>query len=267
MRAGRGTRDDARSDRDRTRELAEVQRIACLASWEWDIVADRVIWSPELFELFGVDPLEYEPSFERFLEQVHPDDRLSVEGAIVRACAGDAGPFRIVHRAVRPDGGERLLLCRAQVFRDAKGAATRMVGATLDLTDLQSLGDELSSRHQQMVAAEEVAGTGSWEWDVAADRISWSAGMYRIFGRARGELATTRAGFFQLVHPEDREDRAAKLDALLEEGESLATQLRIIRPDGAVRWLSMRSRLTRDRAGRPRRLIGVCRDITAERAD
>ena len=68
-----------------------------------------------------------------------------------------------------------------------------MVGATLDLSDLQEVAEEVRASHEQLRSAEELAGVGSFEYDASADRVTWSEGMYRLFGLRTGDFDGTFA--------------------------------------------------------------------------
>ena len=88
----------------REQQLAEAQRVANLGSWEWDIAADRVAWSDELYRIFGLKPHELEPTYEGYLAHVHPDDVAVVNGWVGGALTGGE-PFEGDHRVIR-SGGE-----------------------------------------------------------------------------------------------------------------------------------------------------------------
>lgn len=59
--------------------LREAQQLARLGSWEWDIRANVVTWSDELFRIYGLAPQSMRPTCEDFLQRVHPDDRVDVD--------------------------------------------------------------------------------------------------------------------------------------------------------------------------------------------
>lgn len=109
---------------------------AAVARWEWDILADRVTWSDELYRMYGLEPREFRASYQAFIERVHPDDRERV-GAIVGQALRDGKPFAFEHRLVRPDGTIRVLHARGAVERAADGQMTRMHGTTQDVTPVQ----------------------------------------------------------------------------------------------------------------------------------
>lgn len=250
--------------RRREAQLAEAQAIAKVGSWEWDVVADEVTWSAEFYEMLGMDPALVTPTYEGFIELIHPDDRAAAEGALQRALEGGEA-YAVAHRLIRADGGERMMICRGRVDRDLDGTPLRMVGASLDLTEYMGVATELRVSHDQLMAAEEVAGSGSFEWDPATDEVRWSAGMYRIFGLRRDEFDGTFHGYLRLVHPDDRASRFGNIERLLAEGDAFTAEHRIRRGDGRVRWLSSRISVERDTNGDARRVIGVCRDVTDER--
>jgi len=245
-------------------DLALLSELARVAGWDWDVPNDELTWSRGLYELFGVDPETFEPTYERFIELVHPEDRGSVEAAIGRNLESGGSSYRIVHRIVRPDGGERLALCRARTFRDGAGRAVRMVGATLDLSDLQEVASEMRARLDHVVAAEELAGIGSFEWVVETDRTTWSQGLYRVFGLRPDEFVGTATAYFELIHPEDRDRQRSAIEQLLRDGDKRVDEYRIVRRDGEVRRVRSHISVERDGDGAPERVLGVCRDVTDE---
>ena len=65
----------------------------------------------------------------------------------------------------------------------------------------------------QLAEAQSIAKIGSWEWDVADDRVSWSDELYRIYGLDRTDLTPTYDGFLSRIHPDDRADVARAVEA------------------------------------------------------
>jgi PAS domain S-box-containing protein len=121
--------------------LAEAQALAHVGSWEWDIPANRVTWSDELFRLYGLEPRSVEVTFEAYLERVHPEDR-DRAAEIVRGAYTTREPFEFDHRLVRPDGSVRWSHSRGQVIADESGEPVRMLGTAQDVTERKRL-DEL----------------------------------------------------------------------------------------------------------------------------
>ena len=114
--------------------LAEAQRIAHVGVWEWDIRHDKVFWSDELYRIYGVSQSDYAPSYQGYLDRVHPDDREFV-AEVIEGAYRDGKPFDFDERIVRPDGTVRSLHSGGRVTMDAKRRPVRMLGVCHDVTD------------------------------------------------------------------------------------------------------------------------------------
>jgi PAS domain S-box-containing protein len=137
--------DIARKSEIRARqELVRAQSVSKTGNWVWDIVTNDLYWSDEIYRIFGLQPQEFEATYDAFLKVVHPDDRDSVDQAVRDAMAGEA-EYDMVHRLVRPDGTVRFVSEKSDVTRDEQGNAIKMVGTVQDITD-QKLAEDLSLR-------------------------------------------------------------------------------------------------------------------------
>ncbi len=118
--------------------LGEAQALAHIGSWEWDIGRDIVVWSEELYHVFGLDQDRPERlTYATYLGLVHPDDRqLADEG--VRRALEDGRPYSLEHRIVRPDGDERIVASRGRVVFDGRKPVT-MMGTGQDVTEARQV--------------------------------------------------------------------------------------------------------------------------------
>jgi PAS domain S-box-containing protein len=119
-------------------KLTEAQHIAKLGSWEWDILANKVRWSDELYHIFGLQPQEFGATYEAFLTCVHPEDRQLVESRVEQAFHDKTFPS-FDHRIIRPDGTIRVLQSNGRVFEDEAGRAIKIMGISLDITERKQL--------------------------------------------------------------------------------------------------------------------------------
>jgi PAS domain S-box-containing protein len=122
--------------------LAEAQALAQIGSYEYDLVTGKSIWSDELFRLLGFFPDEIEPTYERWLDCVHPDDR-AMAGQFTRDMIDGKRPeisdLRVVHR----DGGVSILQRRASEILDDAGNIVRLVGTMQEVTEQRRSETEL----------------------------------------------------------------------------------------------------------------------------
>ena len=125
--------------RERERRLASAQRLAHLGSWEWDVAADRMSWSDELYRILGLEPQELEAGLSGLLARVHPDDLPLVENAVLRTRTVHE-PYEIRHRVVRADGSVRFVEARGAVAAERAGTALRVHGTVRELVGTASDG-------------------------------------------------------------------------------------------------------------------------------
>jgi PAS domain S-box-containing protein len=118
---------------DPMQRLNEVEATAQLGSWSWDIEADVVSWSDELYRIYGLAPQSMPMSYGSFLELVHPDDRPALAEA-VRRCYLEGEPYVENHRVMLPDGRLRWHQGRGRVVM-VDGRPVRMFGTGQDITD------------------------------------------------------------------------------------------------------------------------------------
>ena len=131
--------------------------------------------------------------------------------------------------------------------------------------DPRSDGQRVANYQHCLRQAEELAEIGCFEWDVQENLVSWTDGLYKIFGLQPGEFPATFEGFLERVIPEDRKRVQVTIEQALESGGPFASIEQIRRHDGQIRFLESRGQVMTDAHGNAVRLVGVCRDITERR--
>lgn len=122
------------------RTLAITEQITHIGSWEWQLQADAVRWSDELYRIYGFAPQSRSITPEFFLSRVYPDDRERVQQG-VRQALERGGKFHWRERIVRPDGCVRLLDTVGEVL--AGEHTTSLLGTCRDVTDEQQRLDQV----------------------------------------------------------------------------------------------------------------------------
>ena len=115
-------------------QLSEAQRLANLGSWSWDLAKNRINWSDQLYGIYGLARGEFGGTFADFLNLIHPDDRAHVQTSLTHALK-TGRDFSHEERIIRGDGLVRHLHSVGEVVRDQDGAAVRMLGVCLDVTE------------------------------------------------------------------------------------------------------------------------------------
>lgn len=120
--------------------MVDTQGVAHLGTWEWDLSEPAATWSAELYRIYGLSPESYTPTYEKYLEMVHPDDRSRVMEATNRVFHEHV-PYSHDERIFRPDGSMRYLHTWAHPVLDESGKLVRLVGVCQDITE-QKLAEQ-----------------------------------------------------------------------------------------------------------------------------
>jgi signal transduction histidine kinase len=116
----------------------EVQEIANVGHWNWDMLKNKITWSNQLFNIFGQVPGEFEATYEALMEIIHPEDRKAFNEDVER-CIRKNELHDIVHRIVINNGEVKYVHQKGRAYYDVKNKPYRMSGTTQDVTkDVQS---------------------------------------------------------------------------------------------------------------------------------
>jgi signal transduction histidine kinase len=135
------------------------------------------------------------------------------------------------------------------------------VGAALDVTERLRTQERLARSEASMAEAQRVAHVGSFEWELATDRMTWSDEMYRIYGLGKCEFDGTFEAFLRRVAPADTVAvKSAFLD-ILRKPQAFAQEYRILRGT-EERRIHSRGQVLEDEHGHAQRLVGTSWDVT-----
>jgi len=137
-------------------------------------------------------------------------------------------------------------------------SVSAVVAAAIDRRETEQA---LRESDERLRLAMEAGRMGMWEWDLRNSKVIWSDSLERIHGLEPGEFPQTATGFFEFVHPDDRENVQQTITRALDSGFH-EIEYRVVLRDGSMRWLTTRGVLVSDDHGQPARMIGVCMDIT-----
>jgi PAS domain S-box-containing protein len=137
----------------------------------------------------------------------------------------------------------------------------------VEIGERKAAEDLLRRRERQLSEAQEVAGLGSWEWDLATGQITWSDEMYRIHGYEHDDRPVTFDRAIELVPAEDQARIRHQVEAAIRDRRRVlpAIDYRIDRADGERRILHGNARLTFGPDGSPARMNGTVQDVTERR--
>ncbi|MEZ3170117.1 PAS domain S-box protein [Halorubrum sp. RMP-47] len=151
---------DITEQRNRERELQKTQRRLKLALettetgvYEWDIETDDVVWDDSLEQVMGIEPGEFEGTFQAFADRVHPEDLPQVEEQIDHAVETES-MYRTEFRMKKADGDYQWVEARGRIIQDEGN--DRMIGVHRDITE-QKVQERALDRQRSLLKAQQEA--------------------------------------------------------------------------------------------------------------
>jgi PAS domain S-box-containing protein len=131
---------------DALRETSKRLRLALASAkagtWDWDIKTGDIEWSPQMFELFGLDPRTSSASFETWRKVVHPED-VELAGGRINQALKQRMQLDSDYRVVFPDGRVRWINAQGEGVYDDSGRPTQMIGTCQDISDRKQTEEQI----------------------------------------------------------------------------------------------------------------------------
>jgi len=251
--------------RDSQSRLAEAERLAHLGYWCFDLDSRTIAWSDEVFRIYGLDPLLAHPTYERLLEQTHPED-IPLFEENVRRCVAEGKPYEHEIRIFRPDGEMRHTLGKGEVSRDSSGRPAQIFGTVQDITERKRAEAALWEYQQflQLIM------------DSVPQAIFWKnqdlvyLGCNRNFAVAAGLKSTQDVigkTDYDLPWGETEGDWYRQCDRRVMDSDKPEYRFleTMLRHDGLPRWIETSKIPLHDASGNVVGILGAFDDITEQR--
>ncbi|WP_262266546.1 PAS domain S-box protein, partial [Microvirga yunnanensis] len=244
-----------------TRLQAAIDLVS-LSPYTWDPVTGALDWDARLKAMWGLPP-DAPVDHEVWLSGIHPEDRPRVEAAIAQ-CSDPAGPgiYAIEYRVIGiGDGIERWVSTHGRTTFE-HGCPVAFIGAALDITERKRADVALRESEERFQQFAEYSRNVLWIVDLATMNLEYlSPAFEAIWGETIESTLGDHGRWGRFLHLDDRQRVFDALDQV-RLGETITEEFRIVRSDGAVRWLRDTFFPIRDAQGRIRRAGGVAQDIT-----
>jgi PAS domain S-box-containing protein len=235
--------------------LRQSERLAQLGSFELEVATGRVLWSDNLYRIFGRAPDSFVPTYASFLNAVHPDDAEKLATALTTAMK-TMEPFDFEERILRPTGEVRVLHSHVMVFREGVGEPLRIAGCCQDVTEQREL-ERVRDHFADIARSSDDAIIGLTPTLLVE---SWNSGATTLFGYEPDEIIGKPVTM--LAHPLSVEELERTLQ-LITAGEHVAHyEMPHVRKDGSTFAASVTMTAIRGRDGKVTGLSKVLRDIS-----
>lgn len=242
--------------------MVEAEKIARIGHWWSDVKTGRAGWSDMMVELHGFDPRDADGVTRAGVarDRMHPDDRAWFE--VMRNEAIAAGqPYEGDVRIGRPDGSWYWARMSGTPRFDEDGTFAGTFGTEQDITETKELEIRLKESQRNLQRALQLNRMGYVEWTAEEGmlRLSKEAAELRGLG---GETRVPLGELFAQVHPDDRGGLMEARSDAVARGEPYDREVRVVLPDGSLRYNRLVFEPRIDRSGRLVGAFGIIQDIT-----
>ncbi|HEX4609806.1 MAG TPA: chemotaxis protein CheB [Urbifossiella sp.] len=159
-------------------------------------------------------------------------------------------------------GGERHWSFSASTPGARRDGRRFLVGMAVDVTDRKRAEDALRTGEERLRLALAAARMGIWTLELGIGVQTRDASLNALLGLGARETTQPFDEFLTHIHPDDAAAVREAFAASVREGRPLDAEFRVVRPDGAVRWLRDQGDVLEDSAAEPRHMAGACVDVT-----
>lgn len=125
----------------------QAQALTHIGNWSWDIKSGEILWSDEMYRIYGLEPQSENISFDRFMSLIHPDDRNKRKTAIQKSLRDGVSEDYLL-RIVTPAGIEKILKGKSEIIKDINNRPVKINGTCQDITREEKLHQELQEKEQ-----------------------------------------------------------------------------------------------------------------------
>ncbi len=170
--ATEGESHDLPDDMSRAEEkLRYALAAARMGTWEWDLQADRVEWSPETERIFGLEPGEFGGNYAAYAAFAAPEELEAINARVEQylEAADDEVEIHYQHRIHRADGREAWIEVRGRLLKDAAGRPARLVGICADITSQVQSNQEKAVLERRLQQSQKLEAIGQLAGGIAHD--------------------------------------------------------------------------------------------------
>ncbi|MCX4187047.1 PAS domain-containing protein [Methylophaga sp. OBS4] len=233
--------------------------------WKLNLVSDEFYITEELLSALG---WEFEPvnlDFKQFMNLIAVKDRDRVQHALQNVATGNK-PAIIEYTVILPDHEKRVIRQTISPLVNQIGLVTALTGTLVDISELWKTRKQTENLSNFFNEAKLITHIGSWETDLAENRLYWSDETCRMLGVLPSQFSEKLDEFYQLVLPDDRNKIFKQYQNGTADNELFELEYRIRRADNQeIRWLYERGRNISGNGHSAQHRLGIVMDVTARK--
>lgn len=244
------------------KNLERAQQIANLGSWVWDIKANKAAWSDQLYNIYGIDPQQFDGDVWNIVDRyTHPED-LSLLKERVEHAIKNREPVETEYRIRDVQGNEKVLWAEIGVKLNSHGEVSELYGIAQDITERNAVENAIRQSERELSHILNSIQDTYYRTNMEGKLLRISPSVEQLLGYTVDELLCSKLS--DLYVDEDGRD---KFLMLLKEnnGSVLGYEARLRHKNGSYVWVSTNSQYYYDEAGNVVGVEGLSRDVTGKK--
>lgn len=246
--------------------LKEVQKIAQLGYWEFDILGNNLKWSDEVYHIFGFSPQEFEASYENFLKYIHPEDIKKVDKAYMNSIRNKTN-YQVEHRIITKTGEIKYVEEECRHTFDEYGDVVQSLGTIHDITSIKLYQLKIKKSKEQFESLVSHIPDIIYRCEIDDDftMLYINNAIETITGYKIDEIKFNKViSFANIIHPSDLAVVHKSIDSMIKNNVlNIDLEYRIISKDGRIIWINDNLQLISDE--NHSYFEGVISDITSQK--
>lgn len=242
--------------------------------WDWDIATGKIYVGKSIEDVFGYKIQNDIIDYKIVPDYILPAERDNFANKIKKHLSARKKSWEDSFSIRRKDGVMASTTSRACIIRDENGVATRLVGATQDVSrvnDLEKNLRELAALHKEdqekFTLTTKLSFDVIWDWNLANNELFIGEGFKELFGysikKNKGDMTKDWVNY---IHPDDKDAITRELaNTIKSKSTHWKHAYRIIRSDKSIAKVYVRASILRTPEGRAYRMIGAVQDLSRQK--
>ena len=252
----------------KTDQLRNAQQVSKVGSWELNLKTNEVVWTEELYKMYGFDSALPPPLYTEQMKLFTPQSWEILTSSVT--IAKEQGiPYELELITIRKDGGNGWMWVRGEAVFDENNNIIALRGVAQDITEKKTLELEKELMIKRLNYALDASGDGIWDWTPTDGKTVFSKTWIEMLGYEVGELASLASEWSDRLHPNDAEWVFAAINKITqtpENGDSFSHEYRFRNKAGDYLWILNKAKVVeRNEQGEASRVVGTHTNITKEK--
>ncbi len=244
--------------------LQETNLIAHIGGWEFDVIKQKLFWSPITKEIHEVSS-DYEPTLAEGIYFYKEGENREKIQLLVQEAIEHGNPWDTDLQIITQKGREKWVRAKGRA-EFVNGVCVRLFGVFQDIDYQKRQSIRLNQIEQRWKFGLEGSGDGIWDWNIESDDVFFSDRWKTMLGYETDEISSKLESWEALVHQDDLQSCYDELNKHFEgKIDVYQKEHRLRCKDGSYKWILTRGKVTQwSKDQKPLRIIGVHTDISKQ---